>query len=308
MRRKPSFLLGAALAAGATVLCQGLAGGVASASPYTEAQVAAGPQIQTSLLGKALSLDAVGLTTDGRLVRFDTLFPGFASTIGPVTGLTPDTTLVGIDYRVQDGRLYGVGNLGGIYVLSTTSAVATRVSQLTVPLVGTRFGVDFNPAANRLRIVSDLGENLRHNIDDPAGTPPPGVTVIDGPLTFPPSLTPAQGITGAAYTNNDLDPSTSTTLFDIDTALDRVAIQSPANNGSLAPTGNLGVAAGPGAGFDIYSTLSGGRSVGSSAYAALSVGGRYALYSVELLSGRVESVGRFPTGRQVFDLAFPLNQ
>ena len=51
----------------------------------------------------------------------------------------------------------------------------------------------------------------------------------------------ALGLTGAAYTNNDLNqPSTATTLFDIDTTLDQVVIQSPPGNGILVATGKLG--------------------------------------------------------------------
>jgi RND superfamily putative drug exporter len=52
----------------------------------------------------------VGLTTDGRLVRFDAAPPGRTRGIGKVKGLAGDQSLVGVDYRVQDGRLYGVGN------------------------------------------------------------------------------------------------------------------------------------------------------------------------------------------------------
>lgn len=67
---------------------------------------------------------------------------------------------------------------------------------------------------------------------------------------MPPST--ARGVTGAAYTNNDLNAATATSLFDIDTAGDRVSLQAPANAGTLAPTGNLGINAGLSAGFDIY--------------------------------------------------------
>lgn len=88
---------------------------------------------------------------------------------------------------MQNGKLYGVGNLGGIYTLSTRSRDGTKVGQLTVALQGTRFGVDFNPAANRLRVISDTGQNLRHNIDDPAA---PTTTTVDGTLTYPPATTP----------------------------------------------------------------------------------------------------------------------
>jgi len=253
-------------------------------------------------------LDVIGLTTDGRLVRFDSTRPGRTRSLGLVSGLSGDTSLVGIDYRVQDGMLYGVGNAGGIYTVSDRNAAATKVSQLTVALNGTQFGVDFNPAANRLRVISDTGQNLRHNIDDPAGAPPAGTTATDGTLTIPPATAAAAGVTGAAYTNNDLDPNTATTLFDLDTNLDQVAVQSPANAGSLAPTGKLRVDTGSAAGFDIYSTVRGGTTVGARAFATLQVGGRSAFFTVSLLTGNASPVDFFRARDQVTDIAIPLNQ
>jgi Domain of unknown function (DUF4394) len=223
------------------------------------------------------SLQVVGLTTDGRLVRFDAATPGRTRSIGRLKGLTGDMSLVGIDHRVQDGKLYGVGNAGGIYIISTADATAAKVSQLTVALTGTSFGVDFNPAANRLRVVSDTGQNLRHNLDDASATTPPlaGATVADATLTVPPATTPAMGIGAAAYTNNDLDPITATTLLDLDTMADQVSVQSPANAGLLAATGKLLVDAGPVAGFDIYSRTSAGTTQGNQGFATVSVLGHY---------------------------------
>ncbi|MFF8036311.1 DUF4394 domain-containing protein [Streptomyces sp. NPDC016626] len=251
-------------------------------------------------------LDVVGLTLDQQLVSFSEKAPSSPRSLGQIRGLEKDSKLVGIDYRVQNGKLYGVGDRGGIYTISR-SAKATKVSQLTVALEGKYFGVDFNPAANRLRVISDTGQNLRHNIDDPAA---PRVTTVDGRLTnpaIPPATTPtpALGVTGAAYTNNDLNPATATTLFDIDTVNDRVSLQSPANAGTLAPTGSLGVNAGPNAGFDIYYTPKTGTNQG---FAALKVSGTYRFYRINILNGTASPVGTFPTGQQVFDIALPLNQ
>ncbi|MFB7025701.1 MULTISPECIES: DUF4394 domain-containing protein [unclassified Streptomyces] len=248
------------------------------------------------------SLISVGLTTDQRLVGFDVHKPSETWALGKVSGLRGDTVLVGIDFRVQNGKLYGVGEKGGIYTLSS-SAKAVKVSQLTVALQGKHFGVDFNPAANRLRVISDTGQNLRHNIDDPAA---PATTTVDGTLTnptMPPST--ALGITGAAYTNNDLNAATATTLFDIDTTNDRVSLQSPANAGTLAPTGNLGVNAGPSAGFDIYYKSSDGSNRG---FAALSTDGKQRFYKINILNGSADLVGTFPASRQVVDIALPLDQ
>ncbi|MET9323411.1 DUF4394 domain-containing protein [Streptomyces sp. NPDC003038] len=248
-------------------------------------------------------LTAIGLTSDQRLVEFDVDRPSKTSPVGRVSGLRGDTKIVGIDFRVQNEKLYGVGDRGGIYILNTTNARATKVSQLTVALSGMRFGVDFNPAANRLRVISDTGQNLRHNIDDAAA---PLGTTVDGTLTnptTPPST--AMGVTGAAYTNNDLKAATATTLFDLDTMADRISLQSPANAGTLAPSGNLGVNAAPDAGFDIYYNAKAGTNKG---FAALNTGGSYGLYEINILNGKATSRGTFPERQQVTDIALPLNQ
>lgn len=247
---------------------------------------------------------AVGLAGN-TLVRFAVDNPRAAFPLGRIQGLRGDTRLIGIDHRVQDDRIYGVGDEGGIYTLTypgsgdrAVGVRAERVCQLSVALEGEFFGVDFNPAANRLRVISDTGQNLRHNIDDPNGAPAPGVTVVDGPLTNPDG-TVATGVTAAAYTNDDLDPATATTLFDLDTRTDQVVLQSPANAGTLAPTGSLGVDAGPDAGFDIRTDPATGANTG---WAVLRTEGRERLYGIDLLSGAAEPVGAFPRHLRVTDL------
>ena len=161
------------------------------------------------------------------------------------------------------------------------------------------FGVDFNPAADRLRVISDTGQNLRHNLND-------GTTAMDTSLTTPPATTPTSGVTAAAYTNNDLDATTATTLFDINTTTDQVVIQSPANNGLLVPTGALGTDIGPNAGFDIYSDLSKGKTVSNAAFAVGIVpGGDSTLFAVDPLTGAATRVGVFPL--PLADLAIKLD-
>ena len=251
------------------------------------------------------TLQVVGLTTDQRLVCFNERKPGKARAIGHVSGLMTDTALVGIDFRVQDGLLYGVGNAGGIYKLDTSYATATLVNRLTVALDGTSFGVNFNPAADRLRIVSNTGQNLRHNIN--AG----GVTLTDDPLDYPTTINgvgpTALGVTGAAYTNNDLS---ATTLYALDTTLDQVSIQSPPNDGTLAATGKLGVDAQlGGTGFDIYSKLRDGATADVQAWASLTaLDGSTAFYKISLPTGKATLRGGFASGTQVTDIAIPLNQ
>jgi Domain of unknown function (DUF4394) len=258
-------------------------------------------------------LAVIGLTDQGRLVSFRSSDPDDTRNLGRVRGLQGDGWLIGIDYRVQDGNLYGVGDAGGIYTISPKRwrVSATKVSQLSVPLTGTSFGVDFNPAANRLRVISDTGQNLRHNIDDPLGAI--GVTTVDGTLAYPgvPPAPPttALGVTAAAYTNNDLDPNTATTLFDIDTSdLAQVVVQSPANAGLLAATGKLTVNPDVWAGFDIYSDVSDDANVSNRGFAVLDVDDRSRFYEVDLLTGAASRVGTFWRGTQVVDIAIPLGQ
>jgi hypothetical protein len=277
------------------------------------AAVAVGASVPAQAQAQAQTTPAprvVGLTGNGSLVLFSAGRPGVVATVGKITGLKGDRRVVGIDYRVQDGKLYAVGDKGGIYTIGSR-AKARKVSQLSVPLEGRSFGVDFNPAANRLRVISDTGQNLRHNIDDPAGAPAAGKTAVDGVLTNPPvppatTGSTATGVTGAAYTNNDLSSATATTLFDLDTSGDQVSLQSPANAGSLAPTGKLGLDAGTASGFDIFSDVRGGVTVANAGYATLKSGGGYGFYAVDLLTGNARLIGTFPKGRQVVDIAVQL--
>lgn len=246
-------------------------------------------------------LEVVGLTADQRLVCFDEDVPSSARAIGPITNLSGDSRIVGIDFRPANGALYGLGNAGGVYTIDVANGSATFVSQLNVALDGDTFDVDFNPTVDRLRIISNLGQNLRANVDT-------GMTTEDLDLVYPAATpTPGLGVTGAAYTNNDLDPSTATTLFDIDSSMDQVVIQSPPNNGSLAATGKLGIDAAGDVGFDIYSVVRSGKTSDVKAFAAITTD-RARFYGVNLLTGRLAPRGTFSQSQQVRDIAVPLNQ
>jgi hypothetical protein len=240
-------------------------------------------------------LQVFAITSDGQVMAsFMTNTPQRLDWVRNPEGLITDTALIGLDFRVQDGKLYVVGNHGGIYTVTITGdnperVILTKVSQLTVPLHGTTFGVDFNPAADRLRVISDTGQNLRHDLNS-------HTTVADALLSAGPGSPALSGVTAAAYTNNDLNSSTATTLFDINTLTDQVVIQSPANNGFLTPTGALGPAVAANAGFDIFSDLDGGRTVSNTGFAALvpSSTGRATFHTVDMLTGTATAVGQFP--------------
>ena len=243
-------------------------------------------------------LDVVGLTADGRLVCFETNQARGADVVGRISGLQMDTKFVGIDYRPATGALYGLGDAGGLYVVNPGTAEAHLRARLNVTLQGTRFGIDFNPTVDRLRIVSATGQNLRANVDD-------GTTTTDTALNYigPPPVSPAPGVTAVAYTNNDASPNTATTLFDIDTTLDQVAIQAPPNAGTLNATGKLIADAANDVGFDIFSTVvSNGWTVRNQAFA--SFGGQF--YRINVVTGRAAALGTFAV--PVVDIAVPLDQ
>ncbi|MFJ3666963.1 DUF4394 domain-containing protein [Streptomyces sp. NPDC090106] len=251
------------------------------------------------------SLRAFGITGDGTLMAtFATDRPQVLDWVRVVTGLSGDTKLVGIDHRVQNNLMYGLGDKGGIYTITTppttADVVVTKVSQLQVALYGTTFDIDFNPAADRLRVISDYGQNLRHNLND-------HTTVTDSALNIPPATTAAQGVTAAGYTNNDLVGSTGTTLIDIDTFNDQVVIQSPPNAGSLVTTGLLGFDAGTNAGLDIFSYLTNGKTTSIAAFASLTPYGAStpSLYSLNVLTGEPASVGQFPLN--ITDIAITIS-
>lgn len=231
-----------------------------------------------------------------------------------VTGLRSGEKLVGIDFRPRDGELYGVGSKDDdavLYRIDTDTGAATVVAPLVtvagapVVLSGEQFGVDFNPAADALRIVSDNGQNLRAF---PSATTPAGVarvtgqTVVDGTLNEVGGT--GTGIVGAAYTNNDNDPATATTLYDIDADTDRLLVQSPPNSGTLVNVGSLQVATRPVAGFDILTIPVEGVATNFAYLATTTETGRplSSLRTIDLASGAtVTEWGTF--GVQVLDIA-----
>lgn len=267
----------------------------------TALAVGSGIAVVGSASAAPAATTALGLSSNGvNLTIFDLKTAKRTKALGQAKGLVGDTRLVGIDQRPADHQFYGVGNSGGIYVINTGNAVVTKVSQLSVALSGTHFGVDFNPAADRLRVISDTGQSLRHDVTQATPT-----TAVDGALNYT-AGTVATGLVAAAYTNNDVDGRTGTTLFNLDATLDQIVQQVPANSGTLVLSGPTGKNKGPVAGLDIVSKVtSSGRTYANTAYATLrpTAGGLATLYTVDLLSGTVNTVAKF--NKDIADIAIP---
>ena len=198
----------------------------------------------------------------------------------PITGLAAGQTAIGIDFRPANGRLYLLANgpTGGqLYTLDISdpcTAFATPVSATLIPLVGAEFGFDFNPTVDRIRVVSNTGQNLRLDPDTGAiAFTDTNLAYAIGDPNF--GFTPAVG--GAAYTNS-VAGALTTTLYVIDSARDVLAIQNPPNDGTLNTVGSLGINVSAVIGFDI-------EPITNNAYAVLTVTGVTGLYSINLTTG-----------------------
>ena len=98
----------------------------------------------------------------------------------------PDTALVGIFFRPANGSIYGLGNAGGLYVLDPAGNRPELKARLNVALEGRSFGLDFNPTVDRLRVISDSGQNLRITVDT-------GAVTVDGFLKSGPARSRSSG-------------------------------------------------------------------------------------------------------------------
>lgn len=214
------------------------------------------------------------------LNRFDSATPGALNAV-PVTGLEIGESLLGIDFRPLNGQLYGLGSASNLYTINTVTGLATIVgSGLSDGIITpTNYGFDFNPVIDRIRIVSTDDSNS-------VGNPITGGTQL---VATPVFFTTGDGNEGQnpnlvhhAYTNN-FAGATTTQLYALDSNLNILATQ--ANNaGTLATVGPLGVDIDEAGGFDI-------DGLDGTAYAAFSVGGTSALYTLNLATGEATSLG-----------------
>ena len=197
--------------------------------------------------GTAHAVQIFANTTGGRLISFDSSTPGTILSDVAITGVAG--SLVGIDFRpAAPGTLYGVGNNGGVgavYQISTSTGVATSINT-GFALIGSSFGVDFNPVPDALRIVSNAGQNLR--ITGGGG----GTVNVDGALNIG-GIT-VGGVVGAAYTNS-FAGATSTQLYVVQdnqaAGTDALYIQNPPNDGTLNSVATLTINVSQLSGFDI---------------------------------------------------------
>lgn len=240
----------------------------------------------TTIIGIAIPSNPVAYTVDNsnnlQIFNFNT--PG-TPVSKAITGLQSGENILGIDMRPSTGQLMALGNSSRLYAINMATGAATAISTgpFSTPLLGTSFGFDFNPTVDRIRVVSNMGQNLRLN-------PITGdIAAVDLPLN--PGL---PNVSAAAYTNN-FAGSTTTNLYDVDVTTDKLYTQTPPNNGTLIEIGNLGIDVSATNGFDI-----GGLT--NKAYAIFSVGSGHFIYSINLTNGVATQVAPFPNAVNGFTI------
>jgi hypothetical protein len=269
----------------------------------------------------------VALSSDGtNLLRFQTATPGTITTQAlNLAALVAGQTLVAVAWRPQTGQLWSLGidaaansgnlyrtdpqvgsitRLGGASTLAYTSDGATPVD---LPAASSGWDIDFNPTADRIRIVAAGGFNARVNPNNGApvdgdygggslpGTNPDGVANGMSPGGV--------GPTAVAYTNSfpQAIAGPATTLYALDPGSNELAIQNPPNAGTLTAgkpvtEGGSALDFAAGAGLDIPAevavTASNSPATGN-AIALLNVGGVDRLYSLDLATATATQLGVF---------------
>src|SRR3984893_9564027 len=200
--------------------------------------------------------------------------------------------LVGIDVRPADNMLYGVTDKGWIVTVDPKTGAVTQKAELsTKPAAGVVLTVDFNPVADRLRIIGSDGMNLRVNVDD-------GKVTVDGNLKFADTdmhKGEKPNIVAGAYTNS-FKGTKETALYDIDGTIGALFKQAPPNDGVLSAVGKLGIKVSGPVAFNIVS-----QSEGQNAAWLVHAG---TVYSVDLATGAAKETGKLDVKGPVHDIAW----
>jgi hypothetical protein len=224
----------------------------------------------------ALAYDIVGLTADKRLVWFPDNATEARGT-ARISGIA--NKVVGIDFRPKDKMLYGLDSAGNIFSIVPQTGAATWVSKMNKPLeIGAAGLVDFNPAADRLRVVGANGASYRINVDN-------GETTVDGSLKYADddmNRGRKSGVTAGAYTNAFAGIQ-GTALHHLDSAHGTFVTQAPPNDGILKTVGKSGIK-GRVQAMDIVTDAQGGN-------VAMAVAGNQ-LYRVDIATGSATPVAR----------------
>jgi hypothetical protein len=260
--------------------------------------------------------------TGGQLARFNLDAPGL-SALASVSGVTAGERLVGMDLRPRTGQIFALGidaalDRGTLYRLEPQSMGATAVASAigasgqiafvdntgqALDLSDISYGVDFNPVADRVRVVDAGGNNFRVNPD--SGAPVDGDTAIAGVNPDGVIAAPLATQLGATAYTNSVNAASATTQYTIDQLGSKLYVQNPPNSG--AQTLGLGITLagaplefGGGVGFDIAPGVFTSASnmpvmAGSGYFTSSPAAGQPQLYQIALNTGVATALGGIAT-------------
>ena len=199
-----------------------LAASVATAQTTTASASAAAAAAAVRPRGVAAGLDipnvpVYALTSDNAIY---VLKPGASNYVRLGRVETEGGNLIGFDFRVSDGKLYALTDLGVLYTIPVTQnsvGTATRVSTMNPRFTGGfEMLFDFNPVANAIRVAGSNDQNLAvvngtdgSNLSTTVAQTKFAYTTGDVNFGQDPELT------GGAYTNN-IAGATTTLFYAID--------------------------------------------------------------------------------------------
>lgn len=245
------------------------------------------------------------VTQNQQLLQVNPTSPTQVLAQKPLTGLADGEQIQGIDYRVAYGVLFAISNNGQLYTINTATGALSAVGEplASGTLQAAQYGFDFNPAADRIRVVNELGQNLRLHPETGA------LAFTDPDLQYAASdrhagASPA--IVAAAYTYNQQDAKI-TTNYAIDKALGTLVTQgsvegtepmvSP-NTGQLFTVGALGISGLQQVSFDISDLNNIALIAVSTATEAAST-----LYQIDLATGAAQKLGTLANGEALAGIA-----
>jgi hypothetical protein len=239
----------------------------------------------------AAAFDLVALTERNELIRFQDSAPGRTAMVAI---LGTEGRVLAIDVRPSNRMLYGLDDKSILYTIDPRTGHATRLSGLSVALEDVTTALaDFNPQADRLRVIGPGGQSLRVNVDT-------GLTVADGRLKFAandPNAGKVPRVLAGAYLNS-IPNAPQTQLFEFDAATGAYLIQDPPNDGTLQTVGDASLPAGVAVdAMDIHTTPD------MRDYTGFAVA-RNNLYRFAISSGRLTPLGPIAAGaRRIVDIA-----
>ncbi len=226
-------------------------------------------------ISSAQAISIVALGADDILYRFDSATPG--AVIPVATGFGG---IVDIDFRGSNGLLYGIAGSGATFSIDPSNGTMVGLFSPNVSLGGSVTSFDFNPVADRMRVLVGGNTNFRIVPDGVAGMTAGTVvngTAGDGSFAVPGGVS----LLSFGYTNPTGGPST--TLYSIGSN-NTLYIHSvgPEFNTVAAVGSGLGITLGAQVGFDIATDGLGYLSSGNN------------LYTVNLGTGAATLLGTAP--------------